>query len=416
MTPPDPDSAGRRPAGQSDAFGDWFITTSVPPRRGPPRLPNGPRRDRFGWLLSPWLLAPTATVAVATTGVALWLWQTAPTGTVQARPGAAVIITVPAATGGLPGGPGRPLRVIPPLPPGITPAQATASQSQAAGTGDEAGGTPAPAGTTPAEPGPVTPGGPADAPRPSPSPTPPAAVPPATTAPEPGESATNVPPPAQHSTPPPEPVTSTPPAPVTSTPPAPVTTAPPAPVDHPATAVCDHPTAVCDHPATAAREPARHLAAALRSQSMDRFLVTRFSCGHAEDASPGCTGGRPSGGRSWPQGRPPLAARGTDQGGVHCDSRHGWPVPRTETGRVRISPARGPLASRWRVSVMPSAFRYSAVMMNRVRVVARPSGCFSRSGRWCRIREGGGKEGEVAGAGRAATSRVAGQQAEGVAP
>ena len=155
VTSPDPDSGGRRPAGQSDAFGDWFITTSVPPRRGPPRLPNGPRRDRFGWLLSPWLLAPTATVAVATTGVALWLWQTAPTGTVQARPGAAVIITVPAATGGLPGGPGRPLRGIPPLPPGITPAQATASQSQAAGTGDEAGGTPAPPSLPGRNPGPL---------------------------------------------------------------------------------------------------------------------------------------------------------------------------------------------------------------------------------------------------------------------
>ena len=51
---------------------------------------------------------------------------------------------------------------------------------------------------------------------------------------------------------------------------------------------------------------------------------------------------RPSGGRSWPQGRPPLAARLTDQGGVHCDSRHGRPVPGTETGRVRISPVRGP--------------------------------------------------------------------------
>ena len=106
MSPPDPDSGGWRPADQSDAFGDWFTTTSVPPRRGPPRV-RRPRRDRFGWLLSPWLLAPTATVAVATTGVALWLWQTAPTGTAQARPGAAVTITVPAATGGLPGGPGR---------------------------------------------------------------------------------------------------------------------------------------------------------------------------------------------------------------------------------------------------------------------------------------------------------------------
>ena len=103
VSPPDPDSGGWRPAGQSDAFGDWFTTTSVPPRRGPPRV-RRPRRDRFGWLLSPWLLAPTATVAVATTGVALWLWQTAPTGTAQARPGAAVTTTVPAATGGLPGG------------------------------------------------------------------------------------------------------------------------------------------------------------------------------------------------------------------------------------------------------------------------------------------------------------------------
>jgi hypothetical protein len=225
MSPPDPDSGGWRPADQSDAFGDWFATASVPSRRGRPRV-RRPRRDRFGWLLSPWLLAPTAAVAVATTGVALWLWQTAPTGTVQARPGAAVTITVPAATGGLPGGPGRPLRVIPPLPPRITPAQATASQSQAAGTGDEAGGTPAPVGTPRAEPGPVTPGGPANAPEASPSPTPPAAVPPATTAPEPGESATNAPPPAEHSTPPPEPVTSTPPPPVT-TPPPPVTTPPP---------------------------------------------------------------------------------------------------------------------------------------------------------------------------------------------
>ena len=79
VSPPDPDSGGWRPAGQSDAFGDWFTTTSVPPRRGPPRV-RRPRRERFGWLLSPWLLAPTATVAVATTGVALWLWQTAPTG------------------------------------------------------------------------------------------------------------------------------------------------------------------------------------------------------------------------------------------------------------------------------------------------------------------------------------------------
>ena len=103
VTPPDPDSGGWRPADQSDAFGDWFITTSVPPRQDQPPV-SRPRRDRFGWLLSPWLLAPTATVAVATTGVALWLWQTAPMGTVQARPGAAVTITVPAATGGLPAG------------------------------------------------------------------------------------------------------------------------------------------------------------------------------------------------------------------------------------------------------------------------------------------------------------------------
>ena len=134
VTPPDPDSGGRRPAGQPDAFGDWFTTASAPPRRGRPRV-RRPRRDWFGWLLSPWLLAAAATVAVATTGVGLWLWQTAPTGAVQARPGAAATITAPAATGGLPGGPGRPLRVAPPLPPVITPVQATARQSQAAGTG-----------------------------------------------------------------------------------------------------------------------------------------------------------------------------------------------------------------------------------------------------------------------------------------
>ena len=100
VSPPDPDSGGWRPVGQSDAFGDWFTTTSDPPRRGRPGA-RRPRRDRFGWLLSPWLLAPTAAVAVATTGVALWLWQTAPTVTVQARPGA-VTSTVPAAAGGRP--------------------------------------------------------------------------------------------------------------------------------------------------------------------------------------------------------------------------------------------------------------------------------------------------------------------------
>ena len=111
VTPPDPDSGGRRHAGQPDAFGDWFATTSAPPSRGRTRIRRPrrdqagvrrPRPDRFWWLLSPWLLAPTAAVAVATTGAALWLWQTAPTGEVQARP--AVTITAPAATGGLPAG------------------------------------------------------------------------------------------------------------------------------------------------------------------------------------------------------------------------------------------------------------------------------------------------------------------------
>ena len=141
VTPPDPDSGGRRHAGQPDAFGDWFATTSAPPSRGRARIRRPrqdqagvrrprqdqagvrrprqdqagvkrprqdqagvkrPPRDRFWWLLSPWLLAPTAAVAVATTGAALWLWQTAPTGEVQARP--AVTITAPAATGGLPAG------------------------------------------------------------------------------------------------------------------------------------------------------------------------------------------------------------------------------------------------------------------------------------------------------------------------
>ena len=116
VTRPDPDSGESRAAGQPDAFGDWFSTTPVPPpqvgrpsvRRPSVRRPRGsppkvrwprvrrsrgspprarrPGRDRFGWLLSPWLLAPTAAVAVATTGVALWLWQTALTETVQARP------------------------------------------------------------------------------------------------------------------------------------------------------------------------------------------------------------------------------------------------------------------------------------------------------------------------------------------
>jgi hypothetical protein len=42
-------------------------------------------------------------------------------------------------------------------------------------------------------------------------------------------------------------------------------------------------------------------------------------------------------------------------------------------GRVRISPVRGPLVSRWRLLVMPSAFRHSAVMMNRVRRSGPPS-------------------------------------------
>ena len=302
VTPPDPDSGGWRPAGQSNAFGDWFTTTSVPPRRGGPRVRwprrgrprvRRPRRDRFGWLLSPWLLAPTATVAVATTGVALWLWQAAPTRTVQARPGAAVTITVPAATSGLADGPGRPLRVIPPLRPGITPAQAPASQSQAAGAGGEAGGTPAPAGTTPAEPGPVTPAGPADASQPSPSPTAPAAVPPATTAPEPGGSGTTAPPPAEHSTPPPEPVTSTPPSPVTTPPASPVTS--PAAYHHPDTAY-HHPDTVCYHPDTAARD----LAAALRSQS--RLAVASgvagcFSRRAVRARSPGTRTARHWGGR-----------------------------------------------------------------------------------------------------------------------
>ena len=41
-------------------------------------------------------------------------------------------------------------------------------------------------------------------------------------------------------------------------------------------------------------------------------------------------------------------------------------------GRGRISPLRGPLVSRWRLLVMPSAFRHSAVMMNRVRGSGRP--------------------------------------------
>ena len=113
VTPPDPDSGGRRPASQPDAFGDWFATTSAPPSRGRARIRRPrpdqagvrrPPRDRFWWLLSPWLLAPTAAVAVATTGAALWLWQTAPTGEVQARPAVTITAPAPAATGGLPAG------------------------------------------------------------------------------------------------------------------------------------------------------------------------------------------------------------------------------------------------------------------------------------------------------------------------
>ncbi len=151
VTRPDPDSGESRAAGQPDAFGDWFTTTPAPPRRGPPQVgrpsvrrprvrrsrgspprARRPGRDRFGWLLSPWLLAPTAAVAVATTGVALWLWQTALTGTVQARPGSAVTATTPAASaGGLTDGPARPLQVRPPLPHGVTPTPAVSSQAPA---------------------------------------------------------------------------------------------------------------------------------------------------------------------------------------------------------------------------------------------------------------------------------------------
>jgi hypothetical protein len=54
-------------------------------------------------------------------------------------------------------------------------------------------------------------------------------------------------------------------------------------------------------------------------------------------------------------------------GREHHDRGHGRPLPGTETGRVRVRPVRGPLASRWRFSVLPSALRPSTVRMNRVR-------------------------------------------------
>ena len=226
MTPPDPDSGGWRPADQADAFGDWFTTTSVPPRRGRARVRRPrpdpvrrPRPDRFGWLLSPRLLAPTAMVAVATTGVALWLWQTAPAGTVQARPNSAITIIAPAPaiTGRSPAGPaGRKLLGIPPLPPGTL--SASASQSQAAGSGGEAGSIPA--AVTPASPAPPEPAGPAVAPQAPPSS--PAAARPVTTAPPPV------------TTPPPPPVTSPPSPPVSSPATSPVTTPPSPPVSSPA--------------------------------------------------------------------------------------------------------------------------------------------------------------------------------------
>jgi len=46
---------------------------------------------------------------------------------------------------------------------------------------------------------------------------------------------------------------------------------------------------------------------------------------------------------------------------------HGRPTPGTDTGRVRISPVRDPLASRSRLATWPSAGRHSTVRMNRVR-------------------------------------------------
>jgi len=68
---------------------------------------------------------------------------------------------------------------------------------------------------------------------------------------------------------------------------------------HPAAACHQHPTAAChQHPTAAARELTLHRAAALRSQSMGRFLMTRFSCGHAADAPPGlAVAGSPGSGR-----------------------------------------------------------------------------------------------------------------------
>src|SRR5260221_5053514 len=53
--------------------------------------------------------------------------------------------------------------------------------------------------------------------------------------------------------------------------------------------------------------------------------------------------------------QPAAAARLHRLGNRPGDRGHGRPVPGTETGRVRICPVRGPLASRWRFSVLPSA-------------------------------------------------------------
>ena len=278
MTRPDPDSGESRAAGQPDAFGDWFSTTPVPPRSGPPQVgrpsvrpPRGsppkvrrprvrrsrgspprarqPGRDRFWWLLSPWLLAPTAAVAVATTGIALWLWQSALTGTVQARPGSAVTAAPAASAGGLTDGPARPLQVRPPLPREVTSAPAVSSQAQA------------PADIIPVQPAPVTSTVPVEVPSPT------MVAPPPTTAPEPSPTTSTPPPPEPVTTPPSEPVTTPPSEPVTTPPSEPVTTPPSPPVTSPASLPASLPRLLSR---ILPRQPAPvtgHLAAALKTGS-----------------------------------------------------------------------------------------------------------------------------------------------------
>ena len=317
VSPPDPDSGGWRPAGQSDAFGDWFTTTSVPPRRDPPRRDpprvRRPRRDRP-------CRRPAGPVRVAAVAVAAGPDR----GGGGGDDGGGAVAVADRACGDRAGPPWRRrhhYRARGHWRAARRPGPATACHPAAAARHNAGAGycQPVPGCRYRRR------GWRYTCPRRHPGGTraryagrPGRCTPAVTIANGPGcrpashyragtwrvrhEGAA-----ARRAQP------TTPRAchqhpaaachhPVTAACQHPTAACyhPAAACHHRATAVCHHratavrhhpATAVCHHPATAARELARR-AAPLRSQSMGRFLMTRSSCGHAADATLGCTDGK----------------------------------------------------------------------------------------------------------------------------